>query len=149
VGWIVHWQEIVMTTKPLQSLSAFPDGARSESSLVRRLVRAKDDPAKQRIRAWLCDIDDKRLRRFGLSAADIAMLRGPSPRKPAPGKPARRLRIVWTSTDANVLSTSLRAKRSNPGPRRKSWIASSHPPSPEGGLRRTRELLAMTGRACA
>src|SRR6202035_3918946 len=26
----------------------------------------------------------------------------------------------------------------------KDWIASSHPPSPEGGLRRTRELLAMT-----
>jgi transposase len=25
-----------------------------------------------------------------------------------------------------------------------SWIASSHPPSPEGGLRRTRVLLAMT-----
>jgi hypothetical protein len=24
------------------------------------------------------------------------------------------------------------------------WIASSHPPSPEGGLRRTRGLLAMT-----
>jgi hypothetical protein len=27
---------------------------------------------------------------------------------------------------------------------RKEWIASSHPPSPEGGLRRTRELLATT-----
>src|ERR1700685_2926402 len=26
------------------------------------------------------------------------------------------------------------------------WIASSHPPSPEGGLRRTRVLLAMTAR---
>jgi hypothetical protein len=26
----------------------------------------------------------------------------------------------------------------------RSWIASSHPPSPEGGLRRTRGLLAMT-----
>jgi hypothetical protein len=26
------------------------------------------------------------------------------------------------------------------------WIASSHPPSPEGGLRRTRVLLAMTVR---
>jgi hypothetical protein len=29
----------------------------------------------------------------------------------------------------------------------KNWIASSHPPSPEAGLRRTRELLAMTGQA--
>ncbi len=27
---------------------------------------------------------------------------------------------------------------------KKGWIASSHPPSPEGGLRRTRVLLAMT-----
>jgi hypothetical protein len=32
-------------------------------------------------------------------------------------------------------------------PGKKDWIASSHPPSPEGGLRRTRELLAMTGLA--
>jgi hypothetical protein len=98
-GRIVHLQEIakeiVMATRQLQSASAaFPDGGRPESSLVRRLVRAKDDPAKQRIRAWLRDIDDERLRRFGLSAADIAMLRGPSPRKLAPRKPARRLRIV-------------------------------------------------------
>jgi hypothetical protein len=83
-------KEIVMATKQLQSTSAaFPDGGRSESSLVRRLVRAKDDPAKQRIRTWLCDIDDERLRRFGLTAQDIAMLRGPSRHKPV-----RRLRIV-------------------------------------------------------
>jgi hypothetical protein len=74
-------KEIAVSTRQLQSVSAaFPDGGRSESSLVRRLVRATDDPAKQRIRAWLRDIDDERLRRFGLSAADIAMLRGPSPR---------------------------------------------------------------------
>jgi hypothetical protein len=94
VGRIIYLQEIakeiVMATKQLQSVfTAFPDGGRSESSLVRRLVGAKDDPAKQRIRAWLCDIDDERLRRFGLSAEDIAMLRGPSHRKPA-----RRFRII-------------------------------------------------------
>jgi hypothetical protein len=42
---------------------------------------------------------------------------------------------------------SLRAPRNNPvAPRVKDWIASSHPPSPEGGLRRTRGLLAMTER---
>jgi len=29
---------------------------------------------------------------------------------------------------------------------REGWIASSHPPSPEGGLWRTRALLAMTGK---
>jgi hypothetical protein len=85
-------QEIVKTTKQLQSVpGAFLDCGRSGSSLVRRLVRAKDDPAKQRIRAWLCDIDDERLRRFGLSAEHIAMLRGVSPRKPA-----WRLRIIQT-----------------------------------------------------
>jgi hypothetical protein len=45
-------------------------------SLVRRLVRAKADPARQRIRAWLCDIDDERLFCLGLTSEDIAALRG-------------------------------------------------------------------------
>jgi hypothetical protein len=49
---------------------------RARSSLVRRLVQAKDDPAKQRIRRWLGDIDDARLLRFGLTPEDIALLRG-------------------------------------------------------------------------
>jgi hypothetical protein len=49
---------------------------KSGSSLVRRLVRAKDDPAKQRIRAWLSDIDDGRLSSLGLTTEDIATLRG-------------------------------------------------------------------------
>jgi hypothetical protein len=48
------------------------------SSLVRRLVRAKDDPAKQRIRAQLSDIDDARLFCLGLTSEDIAALRGTS-----------------------------------------------------------------------
>jgi hypothetical protein len=46
------------------------------SSLVRRLVRAKDDPAKQRIRRWLGAINDERLLNFGLTPEDIALLRG-------------------------------------------------------------------------
>ena len=46
------------------------------SSLVRRLVLAKDDPAKQRIRALLGDIDDEQLFCFGLTSEDIAALRG-------------------------------------------------------------------------
>lgn len=46
------------------------------SSLVRRLIRAKDDPAKQRIRTWLSEIGDERLLCFGLTSQDIAMLRG-------------------------------------------------------------------------
>ena len=46
------------------------------SSLVRRLVLAKDDPAKQRMRVWLSDVNDERLLRFGLTFQDIAALRG-------------------------------------------------------------------------
>jgi hypothetical protein len=46
------------------------------SSLVRRLVQAKNDPAKQRIRRWLCAINDERLLNFGLTPEDIALLRG-------------------------------------------------------------------------
>jgi hypothetical protein len=49
---------------------------KARSRLVRRLVRAKDDPAKQRIRRWLSDIDDERLLSFGLTPEDIALLRG-------------------------------------------------------------------------
>jgi hypothetical protein len=43
---------------------------------VRRLLQARDDPAKQRIRHWLSNIDDARLLRFGLTPEDIALLRG-------------------------------------------------------------------------
>jgi len=43
---------------------------------VRRLVQARDDPAKQRIRRWLSDINDERLSSFGLTLEDIALLRG-------------------------------------------------------------------------
>jgi hypothetical protein len=45
------------------------------SSFVRRLVRAHDDPVKQRVRAWLMEIDDTRLRTFGLAPEDITILR--------------------------------------------------------------------------
>jgi hypothetical protein len=43
---------------------------------VRRLVQAKDDPAKQRMRRWLSDVDDERLLSFGLTPEDIALLCG-------------------------------------------------------------------------
>ena len=43
---------------------------------MRRLVRAKDDPAKQRIRRWLSDIDDQQLSSLGLTPEDITLLRG-------------------------------------------------------------------------
>ncbi len=59
--------------------AAQPGGNRiPTSSLVRRLVRAQNDPAKQRIRAWLTNISDEKLLNFGLSAADIALLRAPN-----------------------------------------------------------------------
>ena len=38
------------------ALSASPPVTRS--GLVRRLVRARNDPGKERIRKWLVDIDD-------------------------------------------------------------------------------------------
>ena len=46
------------------------------SSLVRRLVLAKADAAKQRIRAQLSEMDDERLFGIGLTSEDIAALRG-------------------------------------------------------------------------
>jgi hypothetical protein len=54
------------------------------SRLVRRLVLAKDDPAKQRIRAWLSDIDDERLFCLGLTSEDVAALRGTASRPAEP-----------------------------------------------------------------
>ena len=49
------------------------------SSLVRRLVRAKNDPGKERIRMWLIDLDDAELRSgLGLTQEDIAALRAAS-----------------------------------------------------------------------
>ena len=62
---------------PQQSIAKRPARCRkARSSLVRRLVQAKDDPAKQRIRRWLSDINDERLLSFGLTPEDIALLRG-------------------------------------------------------------------------
>jgi hypothetical protein len=62
---------------PQQSIAKRTAGGReARSSLVRRLVQAKDDPAKQRIRRWLSDISDERLLSLGLTPEDIALLRG-------------------------------------------------------------------------
>ena len=57
-----------MTARPAQHLKA-------RSSLVRRLVQAQDDPGKQRIRAWLRELDDEQLSNLGLTAEDIHALR--------------------------------------------------------------------------
>jgi hypothetical protein len=61
-----------------QGMAALPLNARrGPSSFVRRLVNARNDPAKTRIRAWLLALDDQRLAGFGLTPEDIALLRGP------------------------------------------------------------------------
>ena len=48
----------------------------ARSSFVRRLLQAHEDPARQRIRAWLMKIDDAQLLTFGLTPEDITALRG-------------------------------------------------------------------------
>jgi hypothetical protein len=58
-------------------MSALPAALpKAKSSFVRRLIAATNDPAKQRIRAWLAALDDERLSGFGLTPEDIAILRG-------------------------------------------------------------------------
>ena len=60
-----------------QSIALRPIADRKvKSRLVRRLAQASDDPAKQRVRRLLVDIDDERLLRFGLTPDDIVALRG-------------------------------------------------------------------------
>jgi hypothetical protein len=49
---------------------------KSGSSLVRRVVQARDDPAKQRIRAWLRALDNEQRSSLGLTSEDMAVLRG-------------------------------------------------------------------------
>jgi uncharacterized protein YjiS (DUF1127 family) len=69
-------------------------GQRSGLSVVRRLVRAQDDPAKRRVRAWLGNIDDRQLRGSGLTSEDIAERRG------VPAIGGRPLRPRPLATDA-------------------------------------------------
>ena len=47
---------------------------------MRRLVLARDDPAKERIRQWLSAMDDDRLMSFGLTPLDIVILRSATAR---------------------------------------------------------------------
>ena len=58
-----------ITARPAKDLKV-------RSSLVRRLVQAQDDPAKHRIRAWLCDLNDEQLSSLVCTSEDIAVLRG-------------------------------------------------------------------------
>ena len=65
---------IQFSTQPLTVLS---DGLpEMRSGLVCRLVSARDDPSKERIRMWLIDLDDAQLQSgLGLTVEDIAVLR--------------------------------------------------------------------------
>lgn len=63
---------------------------RGGSSLVRRIVNAKDDPGKQRVRDWMRAIDDERLSAFGLTPEDIALLRA----EPNSGGSVRLVRSI-------------------------------------------------------
>ena len=60
-----------------QPIAVLSEGLpKTGSRLVRRLVCARDDPGKERIRMWLIDLDDAQLRSgLGLTVEDIAVLR--------------------------------------------------------------------------
>jgi hypothetical protein len=65
---------VQFSRKAQTALSASPPVTRS--GLIRRLVRARNDPGKERIRKWLIDIDDAKLQSgLGLTREDIAVLR--------------------------------------------------------------------------
>jgi len=64
----IQFSRRCMAARPARPLKA-------RSSLVRRLVRAHDDPGKQRIRAWLRELDEEQLASLGLTPEDILVLR--------------------------------------------------------------------------
>src|ERR1700736_984015 len=67
-------QEAIMTIQFPRKGVAAGRLLKSGSSLVRRVVQAQDDPAKQRIRAWLRALDNEQLSSLGLTSEDIAVL---------------------------------------------------------------------------
>ena len=65
---------VQFSRKAQTALSASPPV--TQSGLICRLVRARNDPGKERIRKWLIDIDDAKLQSsLGLELEDIAVLR--------------------------------------------------------------------------
>jgi hypothetical protein len=67
-----------------QRMAALPLNMRTGTSgLVRRLVNARNDPAKARVLMWLLKIDDERLAGFGLLPREIAILRHQFPEQAA------------------------------------------------------------------
>jgi hypothetical protein len=66
-----------------QAIAALSTSAPTMASgLVRRLVRARNDPGKEGIRTLLIGLDDAQLQSgLGLTAEDIGVLRGGTPRR--------------------------------------------------------------------
>ena len=64
-------------TVQFSKLAVLSEGLpKTGSGLVRRLVCARDDPGRERIRMWLINLDDAQLRSgLGLTVEDIAVLR--------------------------------------------------------------------------
>jgi len=70
-------RHVVNSKSPLFAAKApYAEPLTARSGLVRRLVRSHNDPADEQVRAWFCGMDDRRLHGFGLSPADILVLRG-------------------------------------------------------------------------
>src|SRR5262249_39114735 len=54
-----HYEAIMTVQFSRQAMAALSGNlAKTGSGLVRRLVRARNDPGKERIRKWLIDLDD-------------------------------------------------------------------------------------------
>jgi hypothetical protein len=65
---------VQFSTQAILALAA--TSPRAGSGLIRRLVRARNDPGKDRIRMWLIELDDAQLRSsLALTPEDIAVLR--------------------------------------------------------------------------
>jgi hypothetical protein len=72
---------VQFSRQAIAALSA--DLPMTRSGLVRRLVRARNDPGKERVRTLLIELNDAQLRSgLGLTPEDIAVLRACTPRNP-------------------------------------------------------------------
>ena len=84
---------IQFSKQPIAVLS--DDLPKMGSGLVRRLVCARDDPGKARIRMWLIDLDNAQLQSgLGLTVEDIAVLRTDM----RTASPLRLEKPFWEST---------------------------------------------------
>jgi len=76
----------------------------ARSSLVRRLVAARNDPAKQRIRALLAKLGDERLSGLGLTPQDIVILRG-TQEQHRPGRDSNAGIAGWATDRGSATTT--------------------------------------------